>query len=281
MNNIIDDVGEYMLTMDKLAESIFCNNIYIPIFPSSSIENIIKETKNKDKYINFKNSSNSSNSNNNASNILTQSQFFIPKNKDNLFWIFYVIKNGLGEYYKNKSINIVEERKIKISYIDKLRLNTQKIRKNKCKPLYYLEDKLLNEPNIDINTFFALCVIEDIQFMYINKNTCYKYDDIEDDGDGDINKINNGVYKNKHIIHFNETKKSYEYEYDFINNDIIEKYNKYFKLDNLHNKIKAIGSYKAQDLIDICKSLSISSINSETGKHLTKPIIYKLIKEHI
>lgn len=49
--------------------------------------------------------------------------FFIPYEKDKLFWCFYIFKNGLAEYEIIENKNIVKEKEEKIKYIEKIRKN--------------------------------------------------------------------------------------------------------------------------------------------------------------
>jgi hypothetical protein len=45
--------------------------------------------------------------------------FFYPRDKDSLFWCFYIIKNGLLNYQMIQNKNIVYEKGVKIDYVEK------------------------------------------------------------------------------------------------------------------------------------------------------------------
>jgi hypothetical protein len=51
-----------------------------------------------------------------------ENPFFIPRQKDTLFWCFYILVNGIDKYENLNVINIVVEKTLKIEYVEKLRL---------------------------------------------------------------------------------------------------------------------------------------------------------------
>jgi hypothetical protein len=53
-----------------------------------------------------------------------------------------------------------------------------------------------------------------------------------------------------------------------------------YKIDNLNKPIKALSSYKVNDLTDICLKLGIEIIKSETGKNMTKNELYETIIQY-
>ena len=48
-------------------------------------------------------------------------EFFIPKQKDSLFWCFYIMKNGDANYEMLEHKNIITDKKLKIDYVEKIR----------------------------------------------------------------------------------------------------------------------------------------------------------------
>lgn len=90
---------------------------------------------------------------------LNRELHYKPRQKDSLFWCFYIIKNGISKYEMEiGNQHFVVEKQEKFKYIDMIRKNKDVIKMHKIKPLSFLEDDLANSEIISIKTFFALCV---------------------------------------------------------------------------------------------------------------------------
>lgn len=185
--------------------------------------------------------------------------FFIPKQTDSLFVCFYKIIN---KDFSNENITFTLEKNIKIEYVDKLRKNKPLLKKNKFASITNIENQLVNENKIDINTFLTLCVLENINIMYIHNKKYYEL--INTDTEGDT-----------HIIHFLDKLTKYGYE-GYCSDKITHYKSTLFKMDNINKPLKAISYYKTQDLIDICNKLAINT-KSETNKNKLKKDLYELI----
>ena len=66
-----------------------------------------------------------------------------------------------------KPINLIVEKKIKIEFIEKCRLKKSLLKTFKFASLVHIENQLLNETKIDLNTFFSLCVLLDV-IIYVS-----------------------------------------------------------------------------------------------------------------
>ena len=145
-NDVINKLHDYMLsenTIKKSLNSRIDNNLTKPI---KIFEKNIKERINT----------------------------FSPKQKDSLFWCFYILKYGEQNYEMLENINIVLEKKLKIDYVEKIRKEKQIVKSHKFATLTHLENQLANEERIDLPTFFTLCVIENINILYICKKTYFE-----------------------------------------------------------------------------------------------------------
>ena len=100
--------------------------------------------------------------------------FFIPKDNDSLFWCLYIIKNGLTNYSQLINRNLIIEKKFKIDYVERLRKEKQLIKQYKFDTMTNIENRLVNEVNIDINTFFTLCVLGNLNIFFIKNKTYYE-----------------------------------------------------------------------------------------------------------
>ena len=54
---------------------------------------------------------------------------------------------------------------------------------------------------------------------------------------------------------------------------------KRYKIENFDKPLKAVSSYKVDELHEICKQLNITTINPDSGKNKTKQAIYIEIME--
>ena len=197
-------------------------------------------------------------------NIKERITTFSPKQKDSLFWCFYILKYGEQNYEMLENINIVLEKRLKIEYIEKIRKEKQIVKSHKFATLTHLENQLANEEKIDINTFFTLCVVENINVLYICKKTYFELL-MNDD------KI--------HIIHRLDNYSKYGYE--GIEQSKIELYRStLFKVDDVEKPIKSISSYKVSELVDFCSKLGIEICVKDTNKNISKKDLYESLIQY-
>jgi hypothetical protein len=234
-NDIINQLHDYMLNNDVIKRSMF----YKPENKKNKEKIEINKQINKEK-----------------------PQIFIPNKKDTLFWCFYFLKyNEIPE-----NTNIVFEKKIKFEYIDKIRQNKQLIKSYKFATFSHLENQIANEEKIDLATFFTICVIENINILYIFKKTYFELLINADDKIHIISHINNSKYNN-----------SYGYEGDDISKIEIYK-STLFKVDNIEKPIKSISAYKISELIDFCNKLDIKIINDKDKKKSKKELYESIVQ---
>lgn len=277
INNILNDLQDYIFYNKRLVSSLKMkiNNT------NNHINNNINNYTN-DKVINNKkfesnkfkmNTNTIINLNNNQNNIKKQFTFY-PKEKDNLFWCFYIFKNGIENYELLEDKNIIVEKKIKIEYVELLRKEKKNIKNYKIAPLSYIENFLVNEEKIDLKTFLTLCIIENLNVMYIHKKTFFEniISEIDDDNVNDM-KINI-------LIKSQENTNKYGCEINVLNEKIKDYRNKYYKLESIDKPIKAFSSYKLEDLIKLCEKLAIEILNPLTNKKKTKKELYESIIQY-
>ena len=194
---------------------------------------------------------------------------YIPKQKDSLFWCFYILKYGYSKYeFEIRNQYFTVEKSEKYKYIELFRQPNNKalLKLHKIKPFLQIEDELANQPYISIKTFLALCIIENINIMLIDKRKIYEKICIDIDENHPIN-----------IIHHDLSKQLYYIELD-INDNIIEEYKKkYYILTSPDATLKNINSYKIQELIDFCQLLKIDITNE---KKLLKKDLYNLLVQY-
>jgi hypothetical protein len=295
--NTFTDLQDYMFTSKNInrytKHIIHFNNRLNDevIMPKSSLKNIEKfENINKNIKTNDKNiKTNDKNIKTNDKNIKTNDKnhknidknnktnerkketMYRPRQKDSLFWCFYILKNGFSNYEMeiNNKYFVVEKNE-KFKYIDLIRKNKDLLKLHKIKPLTQLEDDLANKDKISPKTFFALCLLENMNVLLVDKRKVYELLSTDID---DMHPI--------HVVHMKNEKYDNSIELD-VTEETIKKYREnYYKLTNFDTTLKAIGSYKLEELIDLCKKLNIDieeyKNNKLSKQKLSKKDIYELL----
>jgi hypothetical protein len=240
-------------------------NLQDYMLDDSLIKRIVEST-------NDNNSSNISiNSNSNSNSILEKSnivkkekEYFIPKQKDTLFWCFYIMKNGIDQYddLNETGISVVTEKQLKIGFVEKLRKEKPLIKIYKFASNTHIENQLVNENKIDISTFLTLCVLENLNIIYLKKKTYYEL--LMNDGN-DI-----------HVVNFTDYGK-FGYKLSLDINNIRTTL---FKIDNIEKPLKALSAYKLSELVEYCSKLDIGIINEKTNKKKNKNELYESLIQY-
>jgi hypothetical protein len=191
---------------------------------------------------------------------------FFPRQKDSLFWCFYVMKNGVINYEMLGLITPIVEKKLKIEYVEKIRKQKPLLKSYRFASISNIENQLVNESNINVKTLLSLCVIENLNVVFINNKTYYEL--LMNDGP-DIHTINN--FDNNHFGCKTVTRD---------NSELDKLKSSLFKMDNIDKPIKSISSYKVSELLDFCTKLSIETSNKETGKTKSKKELYESFIQH-
>jgi hypothetical protein len=260
-NDIILNLQDYMFTsknLNKYTKHIVTNLFFKPNKIETNLEkkqlHVIQRSTTQQKHI--------------KSDKLDK---YYPKQTDSLFWCFYILKHGYSNY--EMEINnqyFVIEKKEKFKYIDMIRDNKNLLKIHKIKPFTELEDDLANKDKISVKTFFALCILENINILLVNKRKYFELICTDIDVDHPIHIIHRNSQTYEHFIELNNT------------NELLQKYrDMYYKMESLDDtKLKSIGSYKLEDLTNLCKKLDINISKNEDGKKIKKTDIYQLLVLH-
>jgi hypothetical protein len=243
---ILDELKQYMIT----------NNTHIPyispIIKRKPIEIPVHQEKEKEK---------------------EKNTIFVPQEKDTLFWIFYVIKNGFADYEYPGNTLFVKEKEEKFKLIEYLRLNKHLLKTNKIKNVKEdIEDELANKEVIGMKTFIALCIGYKINILFIHKRKCFDLISIEGNPYHIIQHKENHRPKQK-FNQKNFNPNYYSYEMDPTQEMITNYKDNYFKWDIIDKPIKGLSAYKVDELLEICKKLELSI---KDGKILKKDL-YEMI----
>jgi hypothetical protein len=202
-------------------------------------------------------------SKNEDKNNKSKGSIFIPREKDTLFWCFYIMKYGDSKYEILEHKNIIIEKKNKIEYVEKIRKEKQTVKTYKFATLTHIENNLANDNYLDIKTFLTLCAIENLNILFVKNKTYYEL------LMNDSNEL--------HIVYLLQNEK-YGYEINHTNSEQIK--NTLYKLDNIDKPIKSMSGYKISELVEICEKLAIDTINKETNKAKCKKDLYEAIIQY-
>lgn len=264
--NIINSLQDYMFTSKNLTRYTK-HMIQIDIKPKSTFKNIEPR---------FNRAINNPVINNpvinnqvkpNEKTVKEKDTIYRPKQKDSLFWCFYILKHGYSNYemeINNQYFTVEKTEKFK--YIDMLRKNKDILKIHKIKPFTELEDDLANKERISVKTFFALCILENINILLVDKRKIFEITCIDIDDKHPVNIIHRDSKSYQHHIELNAT------------DEVLQKYREtYYKMLGFDSTLKAIGSYKLEELVDLCKKLNINIEPSVDKKKKTKKDIYELL----
>lgn len=203
---------------------------------------------------------------------------FVPGKKDQLFWLFYIMLNGFDNYNMIENNSFTMEKETKIQYISMIKSNKTMLRNMKFNKLNEVENGLINDEEISLKTFHILCVLENIDFVYLDKHILFSHPHIETEELENIVNIGDQTKPTKltnlHVIH----KINNHYGYEFVNPKLLLNYSQNrLIIENLEHPLNAISRYKLDELKEIALKLNIK-LQDEFGTHLKKQELYDRIK---
>ncbi len=228
-NNMLADVSKYMFTLRNMS------NIDIIMNEDKSKPNIVAPKKN-------------------ITNIV---DIFFPKQRDQVFWCFYIILNDITNYEMVHNY-FTTEKETKYKWIEEFRS-----KKELFKPIKVsrntVEDELANAKSITMASIKALCHLKDVNVFFIDGKKYYEMLTNDEKPIFVIEKIDG-----KFGLKQKSSKEKVQYYRDH-----------YWKLENLDKPLKAVSSYKSDELKDICKRLHIDA-HDMTKSQMYEKILSKL-----
>jgi hypothetical protein len=242
------DYTDYMFTNKNLIK--YCKSMLDNDSDNEKSINIIQKNETQKK------ESSSSTTSQKQNNIVNK--FYTPKQSDTLFWCFYILKYGYSNY--EMEINgqyFTVEKQTKLKYVEQLKKFKDTLKLHKIKPYTEIEDDLANKDKIGIKTFFALCIIENINAIIIDKRKMYQL-----------------LCSDTHMSVLHKQNGEYSIETD-TTLEIIKKYlHEYYLMSTYDSTLKSISSYTVDELINLCNKFGIKI---ENGKKLSKKDYYELL----
>ena len=187
---------------------------------------------------------------------------YSPKQKDTLFWCYFIIKNGFSAYEYPGTTTFVNEKEMKFNCIEELRKSKQILKVKKIKNLREdVEYELANKERIGMKTFIALCISSNINILFIHKKKCFELILEEDEP--------------VHVVHQIEENGHTKYYYEVdASKESIDKYRKsFYKWENVDKPLKAPTAYKVEELNNLCKIFEISFSQKKTKKEIYDAIL--------
>ena len=243
-NDVVRDLQDYMLSNER-------------------IEEIVKSDKKDKKEIKDKK---------------VTPDFFVPKQKDTLLWCYYIMVNG-DMPYETLNKNFVIEKQIKIDLVYLIRKHKDTLKTYKYDTVTNIESNLANDTLLNVKTFLSLCVISNVNVIYISNKTYFESFTNDTDTVYVVSEIKNNNNNNNNNKNNNNNNIKYGFkmanqtETDKIRSDL-------YRLEKIDKPIKSISSYKVDELAIICEKLSIDTVNKMTGKKKTKKDLYETIIQY-
>jgi len=194
---------------------------------------------------------------------------FFPKEQDSLFWCYYIISSGESNYEMMNVKNSLVAKQIKINYVDKIRMNKQIVKTYKFDTITNLESNLANDNNISIKTIMTLCAIDKINVIFVSRKTYYEL----------LMNDTEPIYIIRELEIQSKYNKKYGFEISSLDS-LQQIRTTLYKIETLDKPVKALSSYKLQDLIDICNKLAIEVKRIDNGKNKSKNELYELLIQY-
>jgi len=195
--------------------------------------------------------------------IKKRDEYFIPFQKDKLFWCFYILLKGFSEYEMHRTGFYAVEKAFKITTVEKLRGMKKEIKDLKLK-ISEVEDELVNKEQITLKGLQVLCLVYKVSITYIyGKKYCeFLYNDTIGNADAIIKGIIKQTERKEHALIYEDAI------------DLPKIKQTHWFIENVQKPLKAPASYTLKDLQDICEKLEIP-IKNEIGKSKTKKDLYE------
>jgi len=197
---------------------------------------------------------------------IKETPFFIPQEKDKLFWCFYIFVQGEYEYNIAKNNRFAIEKKWKMDTMAKLNDVKEILKTNKIK-VADLEDELMNKEKLSLNGLQVFCMIYEMSILYVSGRKFCEF-------------IYNNEPDAKTFVIFNMDNKE-----DGIHRNPDDAFIKnirdtYWKMENVNKPLKGVSAYSLNELQEISTKMGILLEDTETKKKKTMKILYQELLKH-
>jgi hypothetical protein len=186
--------------------------------------------------------------------------FHVTRDKDKLFWAFYIMYNG-EDAYKYLKTKFVTEKEIKIGAVEKMRKLPNVFKQHKLNKIR-IENELSGDIPLTLEGFYGLCIIYNMSAIFMKKN-CYC--ELYGIGDSSVTHLIEEVEGGLGIHVFKTKEASLEYAKRVRESK--------WKMENVLTPIKSISSYTHAELLEIYNKVT------STNKEATTNGFTELFKE--
>jgi len=262
LEQVVDLLQKYVIRLEKTAlEQVKSAPVSTPIIKVEQIElNEKKEKQEKqEKQETHHDTSNSY-------------LFYITKEKDKLFWAFYIMLNG-EDAYKYLKTKFVTEKEIKIGAVEKMRKLPNVFKQHKLNKVR-IENELSGDVPLTLEGFYGLCIIYNISAIFMKKN-CYC--ELYGLGDSSVTHLVEEVEGGLGIHVFKTKSGSLDYAKEVRESK--------WRMENVLTPIKSISSYTHAELLEIYNKVTCVTNKETTGftesfkEKKTKQFLYDRICE--
>jgi hypothetical protein len=257
LQQVVDLLQKYVIRLEKSAiEQVKSAPVSTPIIKVEQIE--LNENKEKQETHDA-----------NTNSYL----FYIMREKDKLFWAFYIMLNG-EDAYKYLKTKFVTEKEIKIGAVEKMRKLPNVFKQHKLNKVR-IENELSGDVPLTLEGFYGLCIIYNISAIFMKKN-CYC--ELYGLGDSSVTHIIEEVEGGLGIHVFKTKSGSLDYAKQVRESK--------WKMENVLTPIKSISSYTHAELLEIYNKVTCIN-NKENGftesfkEKKTKQFLYDRICEFL
>ena len=198
--------------------------------------------------------------------------FHVTRDKDKLFWAFYIMLHG-EDAYKYLKTKFVTEKEIKIGAVEKMRKMPNVFKQHKLNKVR-IENELSGDVPLTLEGFYGLCIIYNISAIFMKKN-CYC--ELYGLGDSSVTHIIEEVEGGLGVHVFKMKAASLDYA------NLVRESK--WQMENVLTPIKSISSYTHAELLEIYNK--VVCIHKDTGftesfkEKKTKQFLYDRICEFL
>jgi hypothetical protein len=196
--------------------------------------------------------------------------FHVTRDKDKLFWAFYIMLNG-EDAYKYLKTKFVTEKEIKIGAVEKMRKLPNVFKQHKLNKVR-IENELSGDVPLTLEGFYGLCIIYNISAIFMKRN-CYC--ELYGIGDSSVTHIIEEVEGGLGVHVFKRKEASLDYAKRVRESK--------WKMETILTPIKSISSYAHAELLEIYNKITciVDGIAHFTEKKKTKQFLYDGICEFL
>lgn len=278
MNSITDKKSTSNVSVDKLLETLQPYMFSLKTLTHSKQHKNVEQNIVEDTAISYTNNYNKT-LKNDQQIYEKGAEIFFPKERDQLFWCYYILVHGNSAYEMLDTHKFMVEKNEKLKCVEHIRINRKHLTANKIRGIDAIENMLVHENTIDIKTFIALCIASNLNIVFIHRRKSYQV----------LLDVDNVDPENIHVVHQYDTPRTrYGYETgvssskmnEYLCRDTQDGKNSYYvNAVSMTNPLRAISSYKVGELRDMVIKLKL--LDNETAWKKTKPQIYETIIQNL